>query len=266
MISALAAALAILQAPACAPPTDASQLWADPQTRFVVVGETHGTTETPAAFAELACEASQTRPVTVALEMPQTMQPDLDAWMASDGASEARARLLGLPWWGPERADGRSSQAMMALLERIRSLKSEGRDISLRAYQPAIQRPQGFDQSYYENNMADLLIEAAYARPDALVFVLGGSLHARKTVSERHGFLFAVGHLSPKTVRSVRVAPQGGRTWACFGDAPCGDGPIGAETDPAQRGVLLAAVDNGAYDGVLALGPTTASPPARAEP
>ena len=266
MISALAAALAILQAPACAPPTDASQLWADPQTRFVVVGETHGTTETPAAFAELVCEASQTRPVMVALEIPQTMQPDLDAWMASDGATEARGRLLTLPWWGPERADGRSSQAMLALLERIRSLKSEGRDISLQAYQPAIQRPEGFDQSYYENNMAGLLIEAAYARPDALVVVLGGSLHARKTVSELHGFLFAVGHLNPKAVRSVRGAHQGGRTWACFGDNACGDSPIGGDADSALRGVLLAPVDNGAYDGLLALGPTTASPPARSEP
>lgn len=187
--------------------------------------------------------------------------------MASDGGPAARDRLLSLPWWEVRRADGRSSRAMLAMMERIRTLKAEGRDLIIRAYQPARERPAGFGQSYSENHMAALLIEAAYARPDALVLALGGSLHARKTLSERHGFLFAAGHLGAGNIRSVRTAYQGGRTWACFGETPCGDSDLGGgDTDPALRGVLLSPIDGGAYDGLLAVGPTTASPPARAEP
>ncbi|CAN5429383.1 hypothetical protein BH09PSE1_BH09PSE1_20770 [soil metagenome] len=267
MIPALAAAFALFQTPVCAAPPDAALLWANPATRFVFVGETHGTTETPAAFAELVCEASATRPVVIAVEIPETLQAELDAWMASDGGASARDRLLGQAWWAVERADGRSSAAMLAMLERVRLLKAEGRDLTLRGYQPARQRPPGFDQSYYENNMAGLLIEAAYARPDALVLALGGSLHARKTFSERHGFFFAAGHLGVRNIRSVRTAYQGGRTWACFGESACGDSDMGrGDTDAALRGVVLGPVDDGAYDGLLAVGPTTASGPARSAP
>lgn len=267
MFPALAAALALYQAPVCAPLPDAALLWAEPETRFVFVGETHGTAETPAAFAELVCEASATRPVVVALELPEQLQPALDAWLVSDGSESARNRLIAPGWWDASRADGRSSRAMLDMLDRLRRLKAQGRDLTLRAYQPDQQRPDGFDQSYYEHEMAGLLIQAAYARPEALVLALGGSLHARKSFSERHGFVFAAGHIGAKHIRSVRVGYQGGRTWACFGEAPCGDSNLGpGSTDPALRGVKLEPTDGGAYDGVLLVGPTTASPPARPTP
>lgn len=264
MISALMTALLATQAPACSPPPHAELLWANPATRFGFVGETHGTNETPAAFAEIVCEASATRPIVVALELPSALQPALDAWMASDGGDTARAELLALPYWDPARADGRSSAAMFAMLERVRALKLAGRDLTLRAYQPSTRRPDGFDQSYTEIEMAGLLKDAAYTRPDAFVLALGGSNHARKTISERYGFLFAAGHLKTTTVVSVRVALQGGRTWACFGDSPCGDSDLGpAEFDSSRRGVILERQEDGAFDGLLALGPTSASPPAR---
>jgi hypothetical protein len=264
MIPALMAALALMQQPVCAAPPGAALLWADPATRFGFIGETHGTTETPAAFAEIVCEAGATRPVVVALEMPEGMQPDLDAWMTSDGGEAARATFLAHDYWDPAHADGRSSAAMFAMLERVRALKASGRDLTLRAYQPSTPRPDGFDQSYYENEMAVLLIHAAYTRPDALVLALGGSLHARKTVSPRHGFLFAAGHLKSTDIVSLRTADQGGRTWACFGEAACGDSDLGTgDFDRERRGVILGSQDGDAWDGLLALGPATASPPAR---
>lgn len=264
MIPALLAALALAQQPVCSPPPHAELLWANPETRFGFIGETHGTNETPAAFAEIVCEASATRPVVVALEMPEAMQPDLDVWMASDGGAAARNTLLNHDYWIVDHADGRSSHAMFAMLERLRALKSAGRDLTLRAWQPNIVRPPGFDQSYWEIGMADRLVQAAYSRPNAYVLVLGGSNHARKTISERYGFLFAAGHLKTTNVVSIRVALQGGRTWACFGDAPCGDSDLGpAEFDSARRGVVLEPQEEGAFDGLLALGPSTASAPAR---
>ena len=265
MIPALMAALALMQQPVCLPPPHAELLWANPETRFGFVGETHGTNETPAAFAEMVCEASATRPVVVALELPEAMQPDLDIWMASDGGDAAQTTLLDHDYWSVDHADGRSSHAMFAMLERLRALKSAGRDLTLRAWQPNSARPRGFDQSYWEIGMAERLVQAAYSRPDAYVLVLGGSNHARKTIPERYGFRFAAGHLKAATIVSLRVALQGGRTWACFGEAPCGDADLGqGNFDRERRGVILEPQEDGAYDGLLALGPTTASPPARA--
>lgn len=264
MIPALIAALALAQQPVCSPPPLAELLWAKPETRFGFVGETHGTNETPAAFAEIVCKASETRPIVVAVEMPAVIQPELDVWMASDGGEVAKANLLALPYWDPARADGRSSAAMFAMLERLRDLKAEGRDLTLRAYQPSTARPREFDQSYREIEMAGLLMDAAYSRPDALVLALGGSLHARKTLSPQHGFLFATGHLKASNVVSLRTASQGGHTWACFSPT-CGDTNLGqGDFDHDRRGVILEPQQDGAYDGLLALGPSTASGPARA--
>lgn len=48
MIGALLAASLI-----CAAPTGADALWDDPQVRFVIVGELHGTVEAPAAKQQL---------------------------------------------------------------------------------------------------------------------------------------------------------------------------------------------------------------------
>jgi len=267
MIAELLAALALGQTLACAPPDGAGRLWEDPATRFVFVGETHGTAEAPAAFAELVCARSATGPVVVALEMPAGMQPDLDAWFASDGGSKARNILLAHDYWGLGHADGRSSTAMLAMLQRLHVLRASGRDLTVRAYQPSDGRTDGFDQSYYELKMARLLIDAAMLRPEARVLVLGGSLHAMKGASPRHGFLFAAGHLNPSHVVSLTTADQGGSAWACFGPtrADCGERETGAAFDLDLRGVILEPQQDGVWDGLLALGPTTASPPAAQE-
>lgn len=267
MIVEFLAAFALSQAPACAPPDGADLLWDAAATRFMFLGETHGTAEAPAAFAELVCARSASGPVVVALEFPAAMQPDLDRWFASDGGSGARDALLTHDYWNVDRADGRSSAAILAMLVRLRDLKASGRDLTIRAYQPSDRRPVGFDQSYYELDMARLLIDAAALRPDAIVIALGGSLHAMKTPSDRHGFMFAAGHLNPGHIRSLIVANQGGSVWACFGPnrADCGERQMGVGFDPIRRGVILEAQDQGAWDGLLALGPSTASPPAAQE-
>jgi len=267
MIAELLAALVLVQSPACAPPDGADSLWEDAATRFVFVGETHGTSEAPAAFAELVCARSAIGPVVVALEMPADMQPDLDRWFASEGGPEARDVLLTHDYWGLDHADGRSSTAMLAMLQRLHGLQAAGRDLTVRAFQPSDGRTDGFDQSYYELKMARLLIDAAMVRPEAKVLVLSGSLHAMKRPSPRHGFLFAAGHLNPSHVRSLITADQGGSVWACFGPtrADCGAREIGAAFDPALRGVILEPQQEGLWDGLLALGPTTAAPPAAQE-
>ncbi|MFC5388937.1 hypothetical protein U0030_03370 [Brevundimonas bullata] len=68
MIAALLAAslhVAVLDgASDCRPIAGAEALWRE-DIRYVFIGETHGTTEAPAAFAELVCAALEQGPVTV---------------------------------------------------------------------------------------------------------------------------------------------------------------------------------------------------------
>lgn len=252
-------ALALAQTVCAAPPGVSDLLDRNP--RIVVVGEMHGTAETPAAFARIVCEAAARGPVTVALELPQPMQPQLDAFLAADSETEARSALDGTWFMNPRIDDGRTSRAMLDMMQVLRRLRVEGRDVAIVAFQPGSQRPREFPQSYYELDMGYLLSRAAIDRPQARVFALVGNIHAGK--KENANFpglgLPAAAHLPADETVTLYVAQQGGDAWNCTSD--CGVHPVPARYDAEARGLVLGGYGDGAYDGVLALGPSTASPP-----
>lgn len=259
-------AAALWLAPECAPPPGTEALLAMPQ-RVVVIGETHGTAEAPAAFARMICAAAQRGPVTVALELPQGMQPSLDAFLAAPDPDTALAALEGSPFLDPTMNDGRTSHAMLAMLNSVRELKLDGKDVAFHAFQPSSPRPRELDQSWYELDMGHALSLAAYERADAKILVLVGNLHARKTGFDRFPDvgLPAAGHLPAADTLTLNVAQQGGEAWNC--QRECGVHPSIVRYDAEARGVILEPSEDGAYDGVLALGPSTASQPVRpAEP
>lgn len=258
----LAAALQTGQPALCPDVPGSDQLWARPEARFIVVGENHGTEELPAAFGSLVCEASLRGPVTVALEFPTTMQSQLDAFLAAPDEDSARQALAGTVFQQERFWDGRTSTAMVALLESVRILKAAGRDVAILAFQPSEPRPSDFIQAYYELDMAHLLARGAAARPESRVLVLVGNLHARKTPHPRFEELGipAAGHLPATETISLNFAQQGGDAWNC-GPTECGPRVLSASGDVELRGVVLRAQDDGAHDGVLAVGATTASPP-----
>jgi hypothetical protein len=262
MIALFAAALMGATQPACAAPAGADALWTA-EARYVIVGEQHGTTETPAAFAQLVCAAAARGPVTVALEFPESMQSDFDAFLAAPDDASAATLLLATPFSTsiPDRQDGRGSVAMLEMLQSIRRLKAEGRDVTIRTFVSSRRRPDGFDQNYHELDMAAGLARAAKDRPEARVVVLVGSFHAAKARYFADDFLPAAAHLPPGEVISLQLPQQGGQSWSCTADG-CGPLDIRPVDDVAERGVILRPVDDGLFDGVLALGPVTASPPA----
>ena len=260
MIAMLLASMLLVGEVDCAPPPGLELVWRDDRTRFLVVGETHGTAEAPAAFAEMTCAASENGPVVAALELPELMQPQLEAMMAAPDDATAKAALEGTWFLNPRIDDGRTSVAMRAMLYRLRSLRQAGRDVTIHAFVPSLRRAPGLGQAYSEIHMAARLSDAARNRPDARILVLVGKAHASKQAVEggRIG-LPAVGHLPPEEVVSLVIAPQGGEAWNCRPD--CGVHVMEAIDDPTTRGVSLTAVEDGAYDGKLRLGPTTASRP-----
>lgn len=263
MLATIAAAIALGQVSACAPLAGADGLWRD-ETRFIFVGETHGTAEAPAAFAGLVCLALGRGPVTAALEFPTAMQPTLDAFMAADTDAAARDILLGYPY-GPFRFhDGRGSEAMMEMLLRLRAMRRDGRPLTVAATVPDSPRLAGFGQSYAEQDRAAVWIEAARARPDDRVLVFVGRVHAEKIrrVGSPIG-LPAAAHIRPEDSLSLAVARQGGEAWLCRDD--CGAAPITPVEDASMRGVVLSPDFDPAFDGLLALGPWSASPPVRRE-
>ena len=260
----LAAALhaAALDTPAeCRPIPGVEALWKD-DIRYVVVGEMHGTTETPAAFADMVCAARDKGPVTVALEFSEGMQSMLDAFMAAESDQAARAILAAYPEGPFVYHDGRGSVAMLDLLLRLRAMKRETPSLKIVAFAPDSPRVQGFSQSYSELDMGHRLATAARKAPGSRMLVLVGNIHAQKKTIERMNLTPAVAHLPSAEVVSLYVVPQGGTSWNCRGDG-CGPAPLPETYDAAARGVIIQPYGSGAFDGILALGPTTASEPAK---
>ena len=96
---------------ACAPIPGADVLWSRTLLRYVIVGETHGSVETPAIFADLVCTAQASkRRVIVGIEHSTAEQNAIDAFLHVADHEEAGKHLLSLKGW--QGTDGRASRAM----------------------------------------------------------------------------------------------------------------------------------------------------------
>jgi len=261
MITLLASALLVGASPSCSAPDGTTRLLDQPQ-RVIVVGEAHGTVEAPAAFLGVVCEAVRRGPVTIGLEMSESDRPLMDQFMAAPDEAGARRVLQYGDFGHPGRRDGRHSRAMMDMMLGFWRLRDAGRDITLHPFLPLISRVQLSDQAWRELEMGYSMSRAFVSRPDARLLVLVGDLHARKTPMA--GFpeigIPAAGHLPAPDTLSLHFAQQGGESWGC--QDVCGLQTTVTDYDPQAKGVILGTVSEGAYDGVLAVGQTTASPPA----
>jgi hypothetical protein len=248
----------------CTAVPGALPLLAEPERRAFIFGELHGTAEIPAMFADLVCQASAQGRVIVGLEMPESSQPALDAWLISDGGAAARASLLADSFW--RFTDGRASQAMLALLERLRALKAAGRSIGLLAFVPTV--GDAATQTPYEQAMAGNWRRALENAPASRLFVLVGSIHSR--TARYRDFEPAAMHLPRAGSLTFGPLVVGGSAYNCQPDG-CGPHPNGSIPDPMPpRGLIptpASARATMAYDYVYSPGlPFTPSPPASPSP
>ena len=249
--------------PSCEPLPHIEDLWASPGLRFILVGELHGTNETPAVFRDLVCAAASSgRPVVVGVERGAGEQEAIDAFMAPADHEAATNALLAKSGWST--LDGRSSRAMLMLLEDLRALKLNGRISDVVAFDARADLPPASG----EQRMASTLIAAAGHHPNALVLALTGNLHASKKLVEGFGaYPFMAMLLPAEQTLSLFVAGRGGEAWNSQ-DGECRPHRQGATGGP-QRGVVLSqnAAPMPGYDGVLSTGlADTASFPAVKDP
>ena len=96
----------------------------------LLLGEIHGTAESPAFALEVACHAARSGlPVVVGIELRASEQERVDAFMDSEGTDgDRRALLAGSPWQAGYQ-DGRASHAMLELIDGLRQLRHDGLDV-----------------------------------------------------------------------------------------------------------------------------------------
>jgi hypothetical protein len=237
----------------CSPIPGAERLWARSELRFVLVGEMHGTNETPAVFGDLVCSASETKRTIIAgLEVRD--QQALNRFMDSKNRETSVKELLSTDEW--KGTDGRASSAMLVLVERLRSLKADGLLSRVIAFSAS-----GGSAAQDEEAMSSALLRASTANPGALVIVLTGNVHASKQeLAEVGSYRLMGSFLPPAQTVSLLVTDRGGEAWNCQ-DGSCGPHTL-ASSAGVNREITLISPHVG-YDGVLSTGlSVTASKPA----
>jgi hypothetical protein len=217
-------------------------------------GEVHGTVESPRFVGDVVCHASGMMRVQLGLEVPAAEQPRIDAFLRSDGGAPARTALLDGAFWNVR--DGRSSEAMLALLDRVRALRKAGRNIDIVA----------FDGHARDRDEAMANVVAGVRDPKAIFVGLSGNIHSRLTPDTSTTL---VGYLGGRGLglTTFDVSANGGSMWACMSLTRDGEVTCGVHqrktSNPGEAWTLGLPRDE-SHDGTYHVGTMTASPPARA--
>src|SRR5262245_31585147 len=230
-------------------------------------GELHGTNEAPAFVGNVLCDAAGRHvPVTLAVELPKTSTAALRRYVKSAGTADDRTALLADEAWHMTPLDGRTSEAMLRLVESARLLVARGGDIDVLAFSDTAPTGQMRDAL-----MAQTLAEMVSAQPGRAAVVLTGNIHSRIAIGTGFdagyrpmGYLLRA-RVAGTTVLGLNVSYDAGEAWICVADAPR-ESACGPRAVKGQRRVAANAIEmsraNAAYDGFFGVGALTASKPA----
>ena len=187
--------------------------------RMILLGEKHATAEIPLLVAALVKELSADEPVVLAIEIPRDGQAAVSDYLASDGSEIARAALRAWDGWQVpnDQHDGRRSEDLFDLLERLRELAAADRDVSVLLFDTI----PGSTRDHHERDraMADFLRERFNQNAMARFIVLAGNVHAmlrkpRYAPPEMQEPMGAF--LSDLKPYAINITAKSGQFWACI--------------------------------------------------
>ena len=144
--------------------------------RVLLLGELHGTTQSPAFVSSLSCNAlAAGLDLVVGLELSPSARPDLDRFLESAGTAEDRERMVSGSLWQRDYQDGRTSRAIVELVEQLRALRHAGHSVEVVLFDA----PGAGGGQQRERAMARNLATSARARAESMHIILTGNLHSR---------------------------------------------------------------------------------------
>jgi hypothetical protein len=224
--------------------------------RVLLFGEVHGTAESPFVVGQILCRlVEREEAIALALELPVEMDQALATYLKSEGAGQDVDRLLGHAFWARPLQDGRSSVAILGLIERARMLAASGKRLTLHAVGAAGSVALARD------------IRAVMAKhPGAKLVALTGNAHARKAAGTSGALSFdPMGYLLRDLAPcAVSLEFDTGSAWVCVG-SDCGPRPMGGRFGRSDGAYGFHGAPSliAGYDASFQLGAVTASPPAK---
>jgi hypothetical protein len=224
---------------------------------IVVLGEWHGTVETPEALYRFACGAAARKlSVVVGYELGSDQQPAIDKFFESGDPAPLWATHYGFGEVG-----GRGSRAMIDLLRRLKALRDGGADVRFEALNIGRNEAKSEEEMLYEGGMA-VRAAQAWARPNTFVVLSAGENH---TPSKEDYGVAARLRKKGLPVLALEVTTSGGTAWYCGPDLSCTTHAVPANDKRAPWTVRKGGSPDGRHDGTLGVGRIHASPPARSD-
>jgi hypothetical protein len=243
--------------------------------QIVLVGEVHGTVEIPRFVLGLVCSfLAAGKPVILGLEHTGDQQAELNRYLRSAGtAADRRALFEGVNWKAYR--DGRGSVAMFELVEGMRRLRAQGRDVTLFAIDahgnldvpqaPGVALPplppadNALINRIGNQSMANNVLYTASLYRDHAVVALTGESHTStvpvNSTSPSVGRYVPMGALiaAESPIYVIGFESDGGEAWT--------SGRDGMAAHPVEAGPLYR--EGAVIDARVRIGRLTASPPAR---
>lgn len=194
------------------------------RSRILLVGEIHGTLEVPRFVGDLVSQQAEQHPVVLALERTDMETDAMNAFLSSSGSPADRQVLSRSKGWSGGMQDGRSSLAMLDLLDRVRKLRQSGKriDVLLTEKKPAdmsVLNGPGAAQRYAERSMASSIRDAVQnGAHDAVIIGLMGAYHVRIANGGPYG-PSVTGQLNDFSP-TVALVDGEGSAWTCI-DGQC---------------------------------------------
>ncbi len=259
--------------------------------RVIIIGEGHGMQEPPAFMEALLCHSLERGFKTnLALELSDDV--NLYKTYLNSGGLEADKSALFEDWaWKGEFTDGRSSEAILRLIDKARSYMAAEQDLIFTAFKADDLQLEDFESrnaymQAYEKKMAENILKSSETAHKTIVLV--GNLHARRYRLEANNLSYDLmaKHMPAPYTASFFIAHNGGTSWSCRGPQPkdCMQYKSGSYLDANSELAKLSVPriisnDNEVeilpfigrqykkewYDGVIYVGAVTASPPANAD-
>lgn len=186
-----------------------------PSTSLLLLGELHGSQESPQLAGEIVCSKALKGPVVLALEVPTAEQSRIDLFLASNGDASAKAELLSDQFWQTD-VDGRASEAMFKLIAYMHKLKHAGLPVSVFAFA----REGVHRHITRQAALAESLRGFVKQHPTLPMVVLTGNVHGSQAPFLQFGNgpkIVPTGYLIRELHPvSVLIAHPSGTIWACI--------------------------------------------------
>ena len=250
----------------------------DPQTQLdvstiapqvILLDEVHGNVEKPAFTRGLICSLLQGgRSVILGIEHPADEQVGLNRYIESEGRVQDREELLQAKLWNGKCQDGRTSAAMLELIDHVRRLRKSGARVGILAIDLAegLKVPMTDAEKarlgpednvivsrLYDRAMADTILFNAVLYRGYTLVVLTGHAYTDKGYPGDPAFVpmgALLGEQMP--VFYVGFESPGGTSWRA--------GSQGCNVKTIAAGKLFR--ETSRIDAVVKLDSLTASPPA----